>query len=106
MTLDASCMRPTATSVQPSPICPGNKLRGCIQELKRGVSRQMLSTGSPKALWDHCLVLQAFFLRSCTSNDIYMTNGQVPETIMTWLKFIKIPQELLYIVGIYNKWVS
>jgi len=55
---------------------------GCIWELKRGVSCQMLSTGFPKALWDHCLVLQAL-IRSCTSNDIYMTNGQVPETIMT-----------------------
>ena len=42
----------------------------------------MLSTSSPKALWDHCLVLQAL-IRSCTSNGIYMTNGKVPETIMT-----------------------
>ncbi len=55
---------------------------GCIRELKRGVSRQILSSGSLKALWDHCLVLQALIC-SCTSNDIYMTNGQVPETIMT-----------------------
>ena len=55
---------------------------GCIRELKRGVSRQMLPTGLSKALLDHCLVLQAA-MRSCTSNNIYMTNGQVPKTIMT-----------------------
>ena len=55
---------------------------GCIRELKRGVSRQMLPTGLSKALLDHCLVLQAA-IRSCTSNNIYMTNGQVPKTIMT-----------------------
>ena len=42
----------------------------------------MISTGSPKPLWDHCLELEAL-VHSCTCNDIYMTAGQVPETIMT-----------------------
>jgi hypothetical protein len=42
----------------------------------------MIKTGSPKCLWDHCLELEAY-VRSCTSNDIYITAGQVPETIMT-----------------------
>jgi hypothetical protein len=55
---------------------------GCIHELKRGSSRKMSKTRSPKCLWDHCLKLGAY-VRSCTSNDIYMTTGQVPETIMT-----------------------
>jgi hypothetical protein len=55
---------------------------GCIRELKRGTSRKMIKTGSPKTLWDHCLELEAL-IRSSTSNDIYMTNGEVPETIMT-----------------------
>jgi hypothetical protein len=55
---------------------------GCIHELKRGSSRKMLRTGSPKPLWDHSLELEAL-VRSCTSNDIYMAAGQVPETIMT-----------------------
>ena len=54
---------------------------GCIHEIKRGSSRKMISTGSPKPLWDHCLELEAL-VRSCTCNDIYMTAGQVPETIM------------------------
>ncbi len=42
----------------------------------------MIKTRSPKCLWDHCLELEVY-VRSCTSNDIYMTTGQVPETIMT-----------------------
>ncbi len=42
----------------------------------------MIKTGSPKCLWDHCLELEAYVC-SCTSNDISMTAGQVPETIMT-----------------------
>ncbi len=55
---------------------------GCIRKLKRGVSRKMIKTGSPRTLWDHCIELEAL-IRSSTCNDIYMTNGKVPETIMT-----------------------
>ena len=55
---------------------------GCIRELKRGVSRKMIKTGSPKTLWDHCLELEAL-IRSSTCNDIYETNGETPETIMS-----------------------
>ena len=59
-----------------------NAAEGCIRELKRGVSRKMMKTGSPKVHWDHCIELEAM-IRSNTSNDIFMTNGQVPETVMT-----------------------
>jgi len=55
---------------------------GCIRELKRGVSRLMIKTGSPKKLWDHCIELMAM-IRSCSTNSIYMTAGQVPETLMS-----------------------
>jgi hypothetical protein len=55
---------------------------GCIRELKRGVSRLMIKTGSPKKLWDHCIILMAM-IRSCSTNSIFMTAGQAPETIMT-----------------------
>jgi hypothetical protein len=55
---------------------------GCIRKLKRGSSHNMLRMGLPKPLWDHSLELEAL-VRSCTSNDIYMTAGQVPETLMT-----------------------
>ncbi|KAL3806892.1 hypothetical protein ACHAXA_009587 [Cyclostephanos tholiformis] len=54
----------------------------CVTEpYKRDSTEQKLKTGSQKTLWDHCLELEALVC-SNTSNDIYMTNGQVPETIM------------------------
>jgi hypothetical protein len=55
---------------------------GCIRKLKRGVSRKMIKTGSPRVLWDHCIELEAL-IRSSACNNVYMTNGKVPETIMT-----------------------
>ncbi len=42
----------------------------------------MINTGSPRVLWDHCIELEAL-IHSSTSNNAYMTNGKVPETIMT-----------------------
>jgi hypothetical protein len=54
---------------------------GYIREIKRGVSWLMIRTGSPKQLWDHCIILQALIC-SCTTNSIYMTAGQVPDTII------------------------
>jgi hypothetical protein len=66
-----------------APYSPWQKAtEGLIRELKRGSSQKMIKTGSPKSLWDHSLELEAY-VHSCTSNDIYMTAGQVPETIMT-----------------------
>ncbi len=55
---------------------------GCIRELKCEVSHKMIKTGSPRVLWDHCIELEALICSS-TSNNVYMTNGKVPETIMT-----------------------
>jgi hypothetical protein len=42
----------------------------------------MIKTGSPRVLWDLCIELEAL-IRSSPSNIIHMTNGEVPETIMT-----------------------
>ncbi len=42
----------------------------------------MIKTGSPRVLWDHYIELEAL-IRSSTSNNVHMTNGEVPETIMT-----------------------
>ena len=55
---------------------------GCTWELKRGVSRKTIRIGSPKQLWDHGIILQVLIC-SCTTNSIYMTAGEVPNTIMT-----------------------
>jgi hypothetical protein len=57
-------------------------VEGCIRELKCGVSHKMIKTGSPRVLWDHCIELDALIC-SLTSYNVYMTNGEVPETIMT-----------------------
>jgi hypothetical protein len=55
---------------------------GCIRELKWGITQKMIKTGYPQVLWDHCIKLEAL-IHLLTSNYIYMTNGKVPETIMT-----------------------
>ena len=55
---------------------------GAIRELKRGVTRKMTRTATPKVLWDHCIELEAL-IRSHSVNGIYESNGQAPETIMT-----------------------
>jgi hypothetical protein len=52
--------------------------KGCICKLKQGVSRKMIKTGAPKCLWDHCIELEGL-IRSHTANDIYATDGEVPD---------------------------
>jgi hypothetical protein len=42
----------------------------------------MIKISSPRVLWDHCIELEVLICSS-TSNNIYMTNGKVSETIMT-----------------------
>jgi hypothetical protein len=42
----------------------------------------MIKTVSHRVLWDHCIELEAL-IHSSASNNVYMTNGEVPETIMT-----------------------
>jgi hypothetical protein len=42
----------------------------------------MIKTSFPRVLWDHCIKLEVLIC-SLTSNNIYMTNGEVPETIVT-----------------------
>jgi hypothetical protein len=54
---------------------------GCIRKLKQRVSRKMIKTGAPKRLWDHCIELEGLIC-SHTTNDIYATGREVPETIM------------------------
>ena len=53
-----------------------------VRELKKGTRRKMISSGSPKRLWDHCIELEAL-IRSHTSSEIFMLNGETPETYMT-----------------------
>ena len=54
---------------------------GCIREIKRGAIRKLLKTRCPKVLWDHCIELEAL-IRAHSTNGIFSTAGEVPETIM------------------------
>ena len=42
----------------------------------------MLKSGCPKPLWDHFIELESL-IRSHTALDIYVLEGQVPETVMS-----------------------
>eukprot|EP00804_Cyclotella_cryptica_P009101 CCRYP_003177-RA/>CCRYP_003177-RA protein AED:0.23 eAED:0.23 QI:0/0/0/1/1/1/2/0/629 len=59
-----------------------NAAEGNIRELKKGAGRMMIKSGSPKRLWDDCLVLESY-IQSNTAHDIFMLSGEVPETIMS-----------------------
>ena len=41
----------------------------------------MICTGYTKKLWDHCIELEAL-INSNTSLEIYILDGEVPETVM------------------------
>ena len=50
------------------------------------ICEKMLKPGSPNNLWYDCFKLEAF-IRSNTAHDIFMTNDEVQETIIsgeTW----------------------
>ena len=69
--------------VQTEPYSPWQMAaEGMIRELKKGASRKMIKTGTPKRLWDHCIELEAM-IRSHTANSHFALQGEVPETIMT-----------------------
>ena len=55
---------------------------GCIRELKHGLSRKFIKTGSPKRLWDHCIEFQALIF-SHTAHINYELDRKLPETYMT-----------------------
>jgi hypothetical protein len=55
-----------------------NMGEGALHELKKGAGRHMLRSGCPKRFWDDCIIREAY-VRSHTSLDIYVLEGQVPE---------------------------
>eukprot|EP00804_Cyclotella_cryptica_P016777 CCRYP_002064-RA/>CCRYP_002064-RA protein AED:0.32 eAED:0.33 QI:0/0/0/1/1/1/2/0/448 len=59
-----------------------NSVEGNIRKLKKGAGLKMIKSGSPKKLWDDCLVLESY-IRSNTAHDIYMLHGEGPGTIMS-----------------------
>ena len=59
-----------------------NRAETGVRELKRGVNRNMRSTGAPAVLWDYCAELEAK-IRSLTALPSFRLEGEVPETRMT-----------------------
>jgi hypothetical protein len=58
-----------------------NAAEGSIRDLKLGVGRKMIKSGSPKRLWYDCLVRESYVISS-TALDIFSLEGQVPYTIV------------------------
>ena len=58
-----------------------NAVEGTIREVKKGSSRKMIKTGTPKCLWDHSLDLEALTL-SNTELDYHILNVKVPGMLM------------------------
>ena len=56
-----------------------NAAEGAIRELKKGTTRKMLRTGSPKVLWDDCMELESE-IQSSKVNDAFELDGEVPKT--------------------------
>jgi hypothetical protein len=72
---DAGChIKQTEPHTQSS-----NMGEGVVRELKKVVGRQMLRSGCPKRFWDDCIIREEY-VRSHTSLDIYVLEGQVPES--------------------------
>lgn len=59
-----------------------NAAEKAIGESKKGTRRMLMASRAPKKLWDHAIELHCL-LMSHTSNDIFILNGEVPETFMT-----------------------
>ena len=54
---------------------------GTTGELKKGAVRKMVWEGALKRVWDNEMEFEAYVI-SNTALDIYMLQGEVPETVM------------------------
>jgi hypothetical protein len=72
---DAGChIKQTEPHTQSS-----NMGEGGVHELKKGLGRQTLRSGCLKPFLDDCIIIEAY-VRSHTSLDIFVLEGQVPES--------------------------
>ena len=69
---------------QKEPFTPwSNAARREIKTLmKKGFSRKLIRSGTPKRLWDDCLEFDSY-IRYNTAHGIYKLDGEVPETFMS-----------------------
>ena len=59
-----------------------NAAEGTIRKFKKGSYQNIIKTGTSKCLWDHSLEIEAL-IRSNTSLDYPILDGEVPEMLMT-----------------------
>ena len=77
------CQEADCRVKQTEPYSPWqNAAESAIRELKKGAGRKMVRAGAPKRLWDDALEYEAY-VRSNTAHDLYILDGQVPETVMS-----------------------
>ncbi len=58
-----------------------NAAKSAIRELKKAAGRKMVQAGAPKPFWADAIKLEAY-VRSNTAHDIFILQGEVPETVM------------------------
>ena len=59
-----------------------NAAESAIRELKKAAGRKMVRAGAPKPFWADAIELEAY-VRSNTAHDIFILQGEVPETVMS-----------------------
>jgi hypothetical protein len=59
-----------------------NAAESAIRELKKAAGRKMVRAGAPKPFWADAIKLEAY-VRSNTAHDIFILQGEVPETVMS-----------------------
>jgi hypothetical protein len=59
-----------------------NAAESAIRELKKAAGRKMVRAGAPKPFWVDAIELEAY-VRSNTAHDIFILQGEVPETVMS-----------------------
>ena len=77
------CQDASVRIKQTEPYSPWQNLaEGAIRELKRASGRKMVRAGAPKPFWADCIELEAY-VQSNTAWDIYMLQGETPQTVMS-----------------------
>ena len=80
---ERKCKEADCHLVNTEPFPPWSQLEeGCIRELKRLSSQQLINMFDPKRLWDHSIELAALIC-SQTAHSNYELEGKVSDTRMT-----------------------
>jgi len=63
-----------------------NAAESAIRDLKKAAGRKMVRAGAPKPFWADAIKLKAY-VSSNTAHDIFILQGEVPETVMSGKTF-------------------